>query len=143
MLRICSFGIAVWLAWQTSAVAQGPKPVEQPDRFSAGIVETIAKGALKEAAVSVGEVVGQPTGAQNIQSALQVFEGKKFDFVKKVVDKELAGALRQIIYYSYVEKLGFAYFRFNFKMTSKGWILAHFMFKDETQGLLPQEFADK
>ena len=142
MLRICSLGIAVWLAWQTSAVAQGPKPVE-PDRFSAGIVETVSKGALKEAAGSVADVVGQPTGAQNIQSALQVFEGKKFDFAKKVVDKELAGALRQIIYYSYVEKLGFAYFRFHYKMTSKGWILAHFMFKDETQGLLPQEFVER
>jgi hypothetical protein len=90
MLRICSLGVAVWLAWQTSAVAQGPKPVE-PDRFSAG-VETVSKGALKEAAGSVADVVGQPTGAQNIQSALQVFEGKKFDFVKKVVDKELAGS---------------------------------------------------
>ncbi len=140
MLRICSLGIAVWLAWQTSAVAQGPKPVE-PDRFSAGIVETVSKGALKEAAGSVADVVGQPTGAQNIQSALQVFEGKKFDFAKKVIDKELAGALRQIIYYSYVEKLGFAYFRFHYKMTSKGWILAHFMFKDETQELLPKDFV--
>jgi hypothetical protein len=53
------------------------------------------------------------------------------------------GALRQIVYYSYLEGLGFVYFRFNFKMTSTGWILANFSFKDETNELFPKDFTER
>ena len=74
---------------------------------------------------------------------LQTFEGKKFDFTKKAIDKDYNGALRQIVYYSYVEGLGFIYFRFNFKMTSTGSILAHFSFKDETNELFPKDFTER
>jgi hypothetical protein len=75
-----------------------------------------------------------------VQGALRVFDGKNFDFSKKVIDNEVGGALRQIIHYSYVEQVGFIYFRFNFKMTSKGWVLANFNFKSETNELLRKDF---
>jgi len=41
---------------------------------------------------------------------------------------------------SHVENLGFVYFRFNFKMTSKDWVLANFNFKSESAELLPKDF---
>jgi len=59
-----------------------------------------------------------------------------------VIDKDYNGGLRQIVYYSYHEGLGFVYFRFNFKMTSTGWILTNFSLKDETDELFPKGFTD-
>jgi len=44
------------------------------------------------------------------------------------------------VHYSHIDKLGFVYFRFNFKMTGQGWVLANFNFKRETAELLPKDF---
>jgi hypothetical protein len=128
------------LVWQTSVLAQTFKPIDDPEKFAADVVQTIADGASNDAAKTIIEAVGQPASLSSLQSALLVFDGKKFDFSKKVIDNEISGALRQIIHYSHVEKLGFVYFRFNFKMTSKGWVLANFNFKSESAELLPKDF---
>ena len=74
---------------------------------------------------------------------LKILEDKNFDFTKKVIDKDYSNALRQIVFYSYIKNLGFAYFRFNFKMTSTGWVLSNFTFKDETNKLFPREFMER
>ena len=74
---------------------------------------------------------------------LKILEDKNFDFTKKVIDKDYSNALRQIVFYSYIKNLGFAYFRFNFKMTSTGWVLANFTFKDETNELFPRDFMER
>ena len=116
------------------------RPIDNPEKFTADLVQTIANGAPNDAAATISEAIAQPGVLSKIQNAFQVFSGKKFDFSKKVIDNEIAGALRQIIHYSYVEQLGFIYFRFNFKMTSKGWVLANFTFKSETTELLPKDF---
>jgi hypothetical protein len=42
-----------------------------------------------------------------------------------------------------VEDIGFVYFRFNFKMTGTGWVLANFNFKSETEELFPKDFVAK
>jgi hypothetical protein len=158
MRNILTVAFALLLAWNTPVLAQASRnilerlrtervqpprqfrPIDNPETFAADLVQTIANGAPNNAAGTISEAIGQPAALSKIQSAFQAFNGKKFDFSKKVIDNEIAGALRQIIHYSYVEQLGFIYFRFNFKMTSKGWVLANFTFKSETDELLPKDF---
>jgi hypothetical protein len=142
MRNTAAMVMAMLLAWQLSAWAQ-PKPIGSPDKFSGDVIELIARGAAKDAAVTITDVMGQPAAAINIQNALQVFEGKRFDYSKKVIDNNIADALRQIIHYSFVENVGFVYFRFNFKMSSKGWLLANFTFKTETNELFPKDLVDR
>lgn len=91
----------------------------------------------------IANSIGKPDFSTTLANALQIFEGEKFDFTKKVVDKDYNGGLRQIVYYSYIENRGFYYFRFNFKMTSTGWVLAHFAYKGETDELFPKDFTDR
>lgn len=132
--------LALLLAWHAPVLAQGFRPIDNPEKFAADAVQTIANGDSNGVARAISEALGQPAQIPTIQGALQIFDGKKFDFSKKVIDNEIAGALREIIHYSYVDKLGFIYFRFNFKMTSKGWVLANFSFKGEPKELLPKDF---
>lgn len=131
--------LALLLAWHAPVLAQA-LPIDNPEKFAADVVQAIANGDSNGAARKFSEVAGQPALISTIQSSLQIFDGKRFDFSKKVSDNELAGALREIIHYAYVDKLGFIYFRFNFKMTSKGWVLADFRFKSEAKELLPKDF---
>jgi hypothetical protein len=138
--NVLMLAFALLLAWHAPAPAQTFRPIDNPEKFAADVVQTIANGASKDAAKTIVEAIGQPAILSPLQSALQVLDGKNFDFSKKVIDNEINGALRQIIHYSYVEQLGFVYFRFNFKMTSKGWVLANFNFKNETPELFPKDF---
>jgi hypothetical protein len=140
MRNVLKVAFALLLAWHAPVLAQTWRPIDNPEKFAADVVQTIANGASNDAAMTISEAVGQPNVLSAIQSALRVFDGKNFDFSKKVIDNEVGGALRQIIHYSYVEQVGFIYFRFNFKMTSKGWVLTNFNFKAETNELLPKDF---
>ena len=135
-----TLAFALLLAWHAPVLAQAFRPIDNPEKFAADVVQTIANGASNDAARTITEAVGNPAQVSAVQSAFRIFEGKEFDFNKKVVDNEIAGALREIIHYSYVDKLGFIYFRFTFKMTSKGWVLAYFSMKGETKELLPKDF---
>ena len=143
MRSLVALTLGIVLAWHATAAAQTFKPIQNPDLFSSEVMRKIETRESAAAATIIAESTGQPAVAQTLTNALQIFEGKKFDLVRKVVDNEIAGALRQIIYYSYVENLGFAYFRFHFKITSNGWILTHFAFKDEAQGLFPKDFIER
>jgi hypothetical protein len=138
--NILALAFALLLAWHELVLAQAFRPIDDPEKYSADVVQMIANGASDDAARTMAEVAGQPALVSTIQGALQLFNGKKFDFSKKVIDNEIAGALREIIHYSYVDKLGFVYFRFSFKMTSKGWVMAHFSFKSEPKELIPKDF---
>jgi hypothetical protein len=134
---------AAILALAVPASAAEPRRISDLDKFCEEIVQTISSKARREAADVITNSMGKPELSGTLANAMQVFEGKNFDFTKKVVDKGYNGALRQIVYYSYVENLGFAYFRFNFKMTSSGWLLANFAFKDETNELFPKDFIER
>jgi len=140
MRNILTGAFALLLAWHAPLMAQTFRPIDNPEKFAADVVQMIAKGNSNDAAMTITDAAGQPGALSAIQSALRVFDGKKFDFSRKVIDNEVGGALRQIIHYSYVEQVGFIYFRFNFKMTSKGWVLANFNFKAENNDLLPKDF---
>ena len=80
------------LAWHGSVLAQTFKPIDNPEKFAAGVVETIANGASNDAARSIIEAVGQPASLSSLQSALHAFDGKKFNFSKKVIDNEISGS---------------------------------------------------
>ena len=140
-ILVVAFGAILALA--VPALSAEPTRIGDPDKFSAEIMQTISQKRPRDAADMIANTVGKPDTSGSLLRLLQVFEGKNFDFAKKVVDKDYNGALRQIVYYSYLEGLVFVYFRFNFKMTSTGWILAHFSFKDETNELFPKDFTDR
>jgi hypothetical protein len=127
-----------------AAAASSAEPIRigDPDKFTAEIMETISKKRPRDVAGMIANTIGKPDASDSLLKLLQVFEGRRFDFTKKVIDKDYNGALRQIVYYSYLEGLGFVYFRFNFKVTSTGWILANFSFKDETNELFPKDFTE-
>jgi hypothetical protein len=74
------------------------------------------------------------------QSAFQKLAGKQFDVMEQVIDQSYSSVMRQIVYYTYVRDAGFLHFRFNFKRTGTGLVLANFAFKDETNELFPKDF---
>jgi hypothetical protein len=143
MRSILAMTLAVTLALCSPGLAADPTSIENPDKFRADIIAAITGSGSINAAKMIAEAAGQPTQIDTLKNALQIFDGKKFDFSRKVIDNEINSALRQIVYYSYVKDLGFIYFRLNFKMTSKGWIMAHFTFKTETNELFPKDFVDQ
>jgi hypothetical protein len=134
---------AAILALAVPASAAERRFISDLDKFCEETLQTISTKARQEAADSITNSMGKPESSGTLANAFQVFEGKNFDFTKKVVDKDYNGALHQIVYYSYVENLGFVYFRFNFKMSSRGWLLANFAFKDETNELFPKDFIER
>jgi hypothetical protein len=143
MLNILKLAFGAILALAVPASSAEPARIGNPDKFSEEIVQTISQKRPRDAADLIANTIGKPDASESLMRFLQTFEGKNFDFTKKAIDKDYNGAVRQIVYYSYVEGLGFIYFRFNFKMTSTGWILAHFSFKDETNELFPKDFTER
>jgi len=143
MPKILKLAFGAILALVVPALPAEPVPIGNPDKFSEEIVEIISQKRPRDAADLIANTVGKPDASDSLQKFLQIFEDKNFDFTKKVIDKDYNGAVRQIVYYSYLKGFGFVYFRFNFKMTSTGWILAHFSFKDETNELFPKDFTDR
>jgi hypothetical protein len=143
MLNILKLAFGAILALAVPASSAEPVRIGNPDKFSEEIVQTISQKRPRNAADMIANTIGKPDTSEPLQRLLQVFDGKNFDFTKKVIDKDYNGGLRQIVYYSYLEGLGFVYFRFNFKMTSTGWILANFSFKDETNELFPKDFTER
>jgi hypothetical protein len=139
-LRII-FAAILALALPASAAEQ--RRISVPDQFCENVLQTISNKPPRDAADLIANSIGKPDASTDLAKFLQIFEGKNFDFTKKVVDKDYNGGLRQIVYYSYVENLGFYYFRFNLKMSSTGWILANFAFKNETDELFPKDFTER
>jgi hypothetical protein len=131
---------ALLLASHAPVLAQTFRPTDNPEKFAADVVQTIANGNSTDAARTISEALGQPAVLSTLENAFQVFNGKTFYGGKKVIDNEIGDALRQIIHYSYVEQLGVIYFLFNFKLASKGWVLANFTLKSEINEPLPKDF---
>jgi hypothetical protein len=132
----------IFLAFGTCAFADTAIRVQDPAKFSQDLFANVAPFKADEVAKRVAATIGKPEAIETIQNGLKGLDGKKIDAIKKVVDRDFNGALRQIIYYAYVENVGFVYFRLNFKITSTGWILANFNFKGETNELFPKDFVE-
>jgi hypothetical protein len=141
LLRIVFAAILTFIV--SAAQAAEAIRVPNPDEFCEEVISQISNKELRKAANSIANSTGQPNLLSTLEGAFQIFEGKHFDFTRKVIDKDFNGVLRQVVYYSYIEKIGFVYFRFNFKMTSTGWVLSNFTFKSETQELFPKDFIER
>jgi hypothetical protein len=145
MRKLLIAGVALCLL-STRVMAASPVPVPDPEKFATDFVNKLSNNGSREAASVLAYEVGRPEYSADAQRLLQFFDGKTFDFTRKVIDRDFNGALRQIVLYSYIKGVGagaFVYFRFNYKMTSAGWVLANFTFKDETSELFPKEFTDR
>lgn len=132
------FVVILCLTWRVEAVAQ--EYIVNPDEFSEELISLIAKKQLREFAQRLAAATGKPPeSATQIESALKIFEQGNLDYRKKVVDNLIAGALRQIIHYAYIPGVGdgFVYFRFNFKMSSKGWLTRNFIFATQLKICFP------
>ncbi len=134
--------LAALLCLIVPALAAEPSRIDDPDRFSGQIFKLISQTKSHDAATQLAKAIGSPEQSAELEKSLKEFEGKKFDFGKKVYDKDYQGALRQIVYYSYFENFGFIYFRFTFKMTSRGWYLTNFFFKESSQELFPKDLIE-
>ena len=130
----------------SQSFAADPIPVSDPEKFANKVIEELGRNGSSAVADRITRQVGRPEGAGDMRKFLQFFDNKKFDYSRKVIDHDYGGALRQIVIYSYVkaeQNSGFMYFRFNYKMSSAGWILANFAFKDETNELFPKDWLDR
>jgi hypothetical protein len=134
--------VLVVIAFTNSAFADSFMRIQDPGKFCDDMFANISPFKSGDIAKKIATAIGKPDASETMANALKLLDGKQIDFAKKVIDKDFNGALRQIIYYAYVENLGFVYFRVNFKMSSTGWIMANFNFKSETNELFPKDFVD-
>jgi hypothetical protein len=132
----------ILLAFGSSAFADTPIRIQDPAKYAQELFTNISPFKASEIAKKVAATIGKPEAAETIENGLKLLDGKKFDISKKVIDRDINGALHQIVYYADVENVGFLYFRLNFKITSTGWILANFNFKGETNELFPKDFVE-
>jgi len=139
LIKIATTLAALWFG--VSAAMAAPQYIAAPDTYSADIIASLAQNGPGTAAKKIVETIGQPAQLESLEKAMQVLAGKHIDFSDKVVDNAYGKALREIVYYTYIEDVGFIYFRFNFKMTSHGWVLANFNFKEETNDMFPKDFV--
>jgi hypothetical protein len=124
------------------AIAE-PIYVDDPDKYAAEVMRLLTKGDIPTLAKTVADSIGKPDSADQLKNALGILSGKPIDYSDKVIDNTFGKGLREIVYYSFIDNVGFIYYRFNFKMSSKGWILANFLFKTETNELFPKDFVDR
>jgi hypothetical protein len=141
-LLACLLGLIAISLYSLIAIAEAQR-VEEPGKYAGEIMSLLSKNDVASVSKMIADTVGKPSYAENLQSALNALTGKKIDYTDKVVDNTFGKSLRQIVYYCFVDNVGFVYFRFNFKMSSSGWILANFIFKTETNELFPKDFIDR
>src|SRR4051812_15465540 len=91
-IRLLSL-IATFLFLTSSAAFADALPLDDPDRFSNEVFTLISQTKFHDAAHKLSETVGQPDTAKKLERGLKAFEGRKFDFGKKVYDKDYNGAL--------------------------------------------------
>jgi hypothetical protein len=125
------------------AALAAPPPVADPDKYAAHVMDLIKKSDMATVAKTIADSIGRPTYADTIQNGLDILNGKTTDYSDKVIDNTFGKSLRQIVYYTFIDQTGFVYYRFNFKMSSHGWILANFIFKSENNELFPKDFIDR
>jgi hypothetical protein len=105
-------------------------------------MDMLSNQKLAEVSEKIATEIGEEQQTSSIKSYLDVFKNNDFKITKQVIDKNYEGVLWQIMYYSYVDRIGFTYTRFNYKMSDRGWILANFSFKSEVNELFPPNFKD-
>ena len=131
---------ALWLGGRIANAE--PQYTADPDKYAGDVMHLLADKDLPAASKMIADTIGKASYADNLQNALKVLSSNNIDYSEKVVDHSFGKGLRQIVYYCFIDNVGFIYFRFNYKMSSHGWILANFIFKTETNELFPKDFVE-
>jgi hypothetical protein len=94
MRNVLMVAFTLLLAWPAPVLAQASRniierlrpervlppaqfrPIDNPEKFTADLVQTIANGAPNDAAGTISEAIGQPAALSKIQTAFQAFNGK-------------------------------------------------------------------
>ena len=136
---------AAMLVLVLPASAAEPHRISDPDKVCEEILHDMSNRALHEAVDLIANSLGRPQAATNLAQALQVLEGKNFDFIRKVVDKDYNGGLRQIVYHAYVESMGFIIVTFGsiLRCLAAAGFWRTYAWKDESSELLPTDFVDR
>ena len=142
MPRLFQTAVIIFFALTGSALADAPIRIQDPGKFCDDMFANISQFRSGEVAKKVSVAMGKPENTEAMTNGLKVLDDRKIDYSKRAIDREFGNALRQIVYYMYVDNIGFIYFRLNFKVTSTGWILANFNFKSETNELFPKDFVE-
>lgn len=135
------FGLLALLIDASIAIAE-PQYIDDPDKYAVAAMRLLSNNEVESLSKMISGTIGKPSLAENLQNALSALTSKKIGYCDKVIDHSFGKGLRQIVYYCYVENIGFVYFRFNYKMSDHGWILANYIFKTETNELFPKDFVD-
>ena len=143
MSRLFQIAVIIFFALSSSAFADAPIRIQDPGKFCDDIFANIPQFRSGEVAKTVSMAMGKPENTEAMTNGLKLLDNRKIDYSKTVIDRDFGNSLRQVVHYMYMENIGFVYFRFNFKMTSAGWILASFNFKTETNELFPKDFVDR
>lgn len=138
----CLF-VVIALSLQSAAAIAAPQPIDDPDKYAGAIMALLSKSDVASASKKIAATIGKPSDADKVQGGLSLLASRNVDYSDKVIDKTFGESLRQIVYYCFVKDIGFVYFRFNFKRSSGGWLLANFNFKTETNELFPKDFIDQ
>src|SRR5450432_2469346 len=95
--------VIVFIAFTSSAFADTAMRIQDPGEFCEDLFANISPFKSGDIAKKVAAAIGKPEASETMANALKLLDGKQIDFAKKVIDKDFNNALRQIVYYAYVE----------------------------------------
>jgi hypothetical protein len=98
---------ALWLG--ASIARADPQYVPDPGKYAADIMPLLAEKNVASASKMISDTIGKPSYADNLQNAMNALSSKNIDYSDKVIDNTFGKSLRHIVYYSFVENVGFIY----------------------------------
>jgi hypothetical protein len=138
LLRIVFAAILTFIV--SAAPAAEAIRVPNLDAFCEEVLSEISNKELRKVADLIANTTGQPDLSSTVTGAFQIFEGKNCDFTRKVIDKDFNGGLRQIVYYSYVEKAWICLFSIQLQ-DDKHWMgVGEFHVQGRNPGAVPKSF---
>lgn len=118
------------------------KIVDDMDATALAMSKAFSEDRVDDFVGMLADLIGTPEQKASLLNTFGVLKGKKAELIDKVVDKSYGTSLRQIVYFLPYSDYNFIYLRFNFKRTGKGWIMANFLYKNETQEIFPPGFVE-
>lgn len=134
--------LALLLLAATGPEAQAQKPLEDPEAFAASIMRDYTN-RIPEIAGMITEALGRSEMGDEFKREFERLAGARVSVTDKVYDVTYGSSLRQIVYYTSLDRVAFVYLRFNFKRIGKGWVLVNFLFRDELSELFPEGFGPR
>ena len=93
-MRAFCLALIATLALTAPAFADAPIRFQDPEKFAIGLFGTPPRINATQMAKTIAATVGKPSVAGALEKPLSIFDGKKIEVFKKVVDNDYGGALR-------------------------------------------------